>query len=71
MKHVVTALIILVIFALAFIFGSVLIENQAHAQHVFTGVAKSNTAGKIFLTIVMTVFASFLSYLTILVRYTK
>ena len=69
MKHnIVNALIILAIFALAILFGTLLVESKLQATHAVTGAYGYDIVGIIFLTCVLSCIAIFLSYFAIKVR---
>ena len=69
MKHnIINALIILVIFALSALFGTLLVESSAQMHHAVSGAYSYNQGGIIFLTIGLTGFALFASYFAIKVR---
>ena len=66
MKHnIINALIILVIFALAIMFGSLLVASKLQAAHAVTGAYDYNIGGTIFLTCVLSCIAIFVSYVII------
>ena len=65
---IINALIILVIFALSALFGSLLVESKLQATHAVTGVYGYNIGGIIFLTCTLSCMTIFLSYFAIKVR---
>ena len=69
MKHnIINALIILVIFAIAIMFGTLLVESKLQATHAVTGAYGYDIGGIIFLTCALSCIAIFTSYFAIKVR---
>lgn len=68
MKNLVTALMVLAIFALAAMFGFVLVESKIHAISAVGSTKELNMGGVYFLALVLTACSSFISYMVIDVR---
>ena len=66
MKHnIINALIILAIFALAIMFGALLVASNLQATHAVTGAYDHNIGGIIFLTCVLSCIAIVVSYVIV------
>lgn len=69
MKHnLITVAIILAIVTLTALFGTLLVESKAQMHHAVSGVYSYDQGAVVFLTIVLTGFALFATYMTIKVR---
>lgn len=65
MKNLVTALMVLAIFALAAMFGFVLVESKIQAAHAVGSTHEVNIYGVAFLAVALTACSSLLSYIVI------
>ena len=66
--NLMTVAIILVIITITALFGTLLVESNAQMHHAVSGVYSYSQGGVIFLTIGLTGFVLFASYVVIKVR---